>query len=209
MEKMFGDDVVKNIYLESGIELWLEKYKEQTLSFNLEFSKSEIREGLLTLGLKLGSKTIYHVNFWINLDEAQNISIYIGTLQGSRNGLSINKELTKYFFGYRPKNLVMYALRIIAQHLSVNKIYAVSNYGFYANNHIRWNRKIKPQLNNFWKEIDGIQISDPRFFTIPIIEHRKDIEEIPSHKRNLYRKRFIFLDKITSEITTTLNSYIK
>jgi uncharacterized protein VirK/YbjX len=28
------------------------------------------------------------------------------------------------------------------------------------------------------------------------IEHRKHNEEIPSHKRNLYRKRFALLDNI-------------
>lgn len=209
MEKMFGDNVVKNIYLESGVCLWSESYKEQTLSLNLKFCKSEIREGLLTLGLKLDNKSIYHINFWITSNANRNSILNIGTLQGSRNGLAINKELTKHFFGYRPKNLVVYALRIIAQSLSIDKIYAVSDYGFYANNHIPWNRKIQPNLNKFWKEIEGIHSEDQRFFSIPLIETRKSIEEVASHKRNLYRKRFAVLDKIAEDILTTLDLSLK
>lgn len=142
LEDKFTEQALQQIYLGPGIQLRSQLYKEQTLSIDMVFRDGEIREGSMTLGLKLNDKYIYHLNFWLILDKRNNFSLYIGTVQGSRNGLAINKELTKYFWGCRPKNLIMYALRILAQHLSCSAIYAVSNYGFYTNNHWRWDRKI-------------------------------------------------------------------
>jgi uncharacterized protein VirK/YbjX len=37
------------------------------------------------------------------------------------------------------------------------------------------------------------------------IENRKKTEEIPSHKRNLYRKRFALLDSIDEVIKDVMN----
>lgn len=208
MEKHFSENSLNAIYFEDGLRLWQEAYKEKTMAIDLLFRPSETREGLLTLGLRLDGQYIYHINFWINVNDNK-LVFGIGALQGSRDGLEINKELTKHFFGYRPKNLILYALRIVAQKLVVNEIYAVSNYGFYTNNHIRLNRKLKTSLDEFWQESGGIVGKDRRFFHIPVREHRKSIEEVVSHKRNLYRKRFIFLDSLEKEINECLTAYSK
>lgn len=203
-ENQITEQALQQIYLGPGLQLWSENYKEQTLAIDLAYRGSEIREGTMSLGLKLDNKYIYHINFWIVLDENDTLSLYIGALQGSREGLSINKELTKHFFGCRPKTLIVHALRILAQILFVSEIYAVSNYGFYASNHLRWDRKLKTSLDTFWPEIGGTLSQDRRFFILPVKENRKNIEEVASHKRNLYRKRFAVLDKIAADIATAL-----
>lgn len=209
LENRFTRQALQQIYLGSGIRLWNKNYKEKTMAIDLAFRASEIKEGAMSLSLKLDNKYIYHVNFWIVFDENNLISLYIGALQGSRNGLSINKELTKHFFGCRPKNVIIYALRILARNLSVSRIYAVSNYGFYANNHLRRDRKLKTSLDTFWQEIGGTLSQDNRFFLLPVTEYRKNIEEVVSHKRNLYRKRFAILDKMADDIVTALWSFMK
>lgn len=203
-ENQFTEHALRQIYFGSGLQLWSENYKGQNLAIDLAFRDGEIREGTMSLGLKLDNKYIYHTNFWIVSDMNSTLSLYIGALQGSRDGLSINKELTKYFFGYRPKNLILYALRILAQVLSISEIYAVSNYGFYTNNHLRRNRKLKTSLDKFWNETGGNVNNDPRFFEIPITDPRKNIEDVVSHKRNLYRKRYSLLDKIGEIIVQSL-----
>lgn len=210
-ENQFTEQALQQIYLGPGIQLWSENYKEQTLGIDLAFRDSEIKEGTMTLGLKLDNKYIYHINFWVVCDRNNNLSLYIGALQGSRNGLSINKELTKHFFGFRPKNLIMHALHILAQLLSVREIYAVSNYGFYANNHFwRRDRKLKTSLDTFWKEIGGSLSYDRRwFFIFPVTGHRRNIEEVVSHKRNLYRKRFAALDKMSADIANALIPFMR
>jgi uncharacterized protein VirK/YbjX len=207
LENQFIDQAVQQLHLGSGIRLWSAQYKEQILAIDLVFRTSEFKEGLLTLGLKLDNKYIYHINFWLLFDK-QN-ALYIGALQGSREGLSINKELTKLFWGCRPKNLIMHALRILAQCLSINKIYAVSNGGFYANNYLHQDRKLKTSLDDFWLESGGKLSDDQRFFILPVIEHRKTIEEVVSNKRNLYRKRFAVLDRIADDIVSNLTPFMK
>lgn len=207
LENQFTEQALQQIYFGSGLQLWSENYKKKILAIDLAFRGSESKEGTMCLGLKLDNKYIYHINFWLVFNMNNTLSLYIGALQGSRDGLSINKELTKHFFGCRPKNLMVYTLRILAHFLSVNEIYAVSNYGFYANNHLRWDRKLKTSLDTFWAEIGGNLSQDRRFFTLPITEHRKNIEEVVSHKRNVYRKRFVVLDMIAADITTSLLSF--
>jgi len=209
LENKFTEQALQEIYLGPGIRLWSQFYKEQPLSIDLVFRGSEFKEGSMTLGLKLNNKYIYHINFWIVLDERNNSSLYIGTLQGSLNGLSINKELTKYFWGCRPQNLIVYALRILAERLSCDAIYAVSNYGFYTNNHWGQDRKLKTSLDHFWTEIGGNLSQDRRFFILPPTEQRKNIEEVASHKRNLYRKRFATLDVVNANITNKLDIFMK
>ena len=85
----------------------------------------------------------------------------------------------------------------------------MSNYGHYANNHIRINRKLKTSLDEFWNETVGMVCNDPRFFDIPITSPRKNIEDVVSHKRNLYRKRYTLLDEIRKTIVQSLELYCK
>ena len=157
----------------------------------------------MTLALCLDGEFVYHINFWC-AQEGEKQVLYIGCHQGSKHGLEVNKELTKAFFGYRPKNFILYALRILAKELAVDELRAVSNYGFYANNHIRKNRKLLVSYDKFWKECGGEIMADQRFFTRPLIEPRKTMEEVPTRKRAVYRKRFAFLDALEEDLQKTL-----
>lgn len=203
MESKFTEQALRQIYFDGGIRLWSEEYKQQILSLDLLYRDSERREGLLTLALRINGKNVYHVNFWFLIKNYQT-ALYIGALQGSRDGLDINKELTKRFFGYRPKNLIIYALRIVAQRLAIQDIYTISDYGFYANNHWRLNRKLKTSLDQFWQETEGSLCQDPRFYSLPVVESRKRIEDVASHKRSLYRKRFAMMDTLEADINNAL-----
>ena len=84
-------------------------------------------------------------------------------------------------FGYRPKNFIIYLLRLIAKECGVETIYAVSDEGFYANTHlIRIHRAKVAELDSLWQESGGELSQDPRFYKIPLEEYRKPIEEIKS-----------------------------
>lgn len=113
----------------------------------------------------------------------------------------MNHDLTKFCFGYRPHNLVMYAVRCFARNMGFQHIYAVSNYGFYTGNHLRLDRKLKRSLDVFWQEISGSLTEDRRFFTLPLEEPRKELNEVKAHKRNLYRQRFAMLDCVEAAIS--------
>lgn len=206
MERSFSDKALEYLYLDEQkpLHLWEMPYgEEHTLSLEMFFRNGEIREGSMTLALCLDGEVVYHINFWC-AQEGEKQVLYIGCHQGSKHGLEVNKELTKAFFGYRPKNFILYALRILAKELAVDELRAVSNYGFYANNHIRKNRKLLVSYDKFWKECGGEIMADQRFFTLPLIEPRKTMEEVPTRKRAVYRKRFAFLDALEEDLQKTL-----
>ena len=206
IERSFSDKALEYLYLDEQkpLHLWEMPYgEEHTLSLEMFFRNGEIREGSMTLALCLDGEFVYHINFWC-AQEGEKQVLYIGCHQGSKHGLEVNKELTKAFFGYRPKNFILYALRILAKELAVDELRAVSNYGFYANNHIRKNRKLLVSYDKFWKECGGEIMADQRFFTLPLIEPRKTMEEVPTRKRAVYRKHFAFLDALEEDLQKTL-----
>jgi uncharacterized protein VirK/YbjX len=196
------------IYIADGITLWSEQYKENTLSLKLHYDRFYRKEGLMAVSLNLGANRLYSVSFWFAKDSNNKMRLWVGSLQGSRGQSQLIHDLTKHFFGYRPKNLMVTAIRAIADLLQVERIYAVSNYGSYVNHRMRMNRRLKTSLDDFWQEVGGYSSSDARFFELPIFEARKTIQEVASQKRNLYRKRYAALDAIISEITERLKPYL-
>ena len=208
LENRLSNAALHQLYLGEGISLWNQEYKNNTLAIKLHFNHNYRKEGLLAITLNLGEERVYLMTFWIAPNKDNENILWIGALQGLRGHLQTNKDLTKHFFGYRPQNFTLHALRTIAQQLGIQSIYAVSNHGFQASHHISAKRRLKTSYDHFWEETQGTLCDDSRFFSLPIVESRKTLDEIPSHKRNLYRKRFAMLDTIEAEITQTLAPYL-
>ena len=137
--------------------------------------------------------------------------MFIGAMQGPNveNSKDLIKVLTKKCHAYRTKNLILYATQAVARALNLKKILAVTNYGYYANNHIRRDRKLKTSFSDFWQECGGTPTEDERFFELPLIENRKSDEEIPTRKRAVYRRRFLMLDEIDTAIFENLQAFKK
>ena len=206
----FTEKALRQIYLGDGIILWNQEYQNETLSLSLHFNRgSHEKEGLMAILLKIGEKRIYQIIFWLAPNNKNEMALWIGALQGSQGELQIVRSLTKLFYGYRTKNFILHALCTVASQLALRKIYAVSNFGFYANNHIRLDRKLKTSLDEFWQETGGSVCSDTRFFELPVSEIRKNLDEVVSQKRNQYRKRFAMLDAVDSTIINSLEKHLK
>lgn len=124
--------------------------------------------------------------------------MYIGTIQGSKHGLETTKILTKKLFGYRPKNFILYLMRIFVQTLGIRDMYVITDDGFYTNSHmLRGNRSKKTNFNDFWIGEGAVPDNrEPWYFRLPIEEKRRKYDEIKSQKRNLFRKRYLLMDDI-------------
>ena len=176
----------------------------------LYYGPGQRKEGFLTLLLTLGNQGVYHANFRFGKGFNGESAMWIGTIQGYKDGLDNAKTVTKKMFGYRPKNFIMFLLRHIAAICKVESIYAVSDEGFYANTHlVRGHRAKVAELDSLWEESGGVLCSDERFFKIPLEEYRKPIEEIKSQKRSQYRKRYELLDQYEQEIQEHMKNLIK
>ena len=211
MEKVIPERVLEKIYVQEqdSWTLWEEVIEGKKLSLEVNFLDGEIKEGCLTVSLIWGGVTVYHINFWLTdsmpgCQERQELSACIGCHQGSRDGLGVNKLLTKKLYGCRPKNFVYLGFLYFLQAMGINKLYAVSNYGFYANNHFRKDRKLKVSYDEFWKSCHGALSSDKRFYVLPVQEFRKAQGDLPTKKRAVYRKRYELLDEVREFVQSSV-----
>ena len=208
LENKIDARAVRKFYLEGGLKVWEGTFEDRNLSLLVIFEPGQKKEGLLSLILRLDSINLYQIIFWLAPDPLDNgLALWIGAIQGSNteNALDIIRQLTKHFHGYRTKNLILYAVQVMAKVLGVASIYAVSDKGYYTNNHLRLDRKLKISLDEFWDEVEGVPSADERFYKLPLTETRKSMEEIKSSKRSLYRKRFEALDSIKETIEMNLD----
>ena len=192
-------------------EVWHSEYEGMPWCAILKTETGQRKEGMLSLEMNLGEEHLYQMMFWIAPDEADRISLWIGAMQGPnmQEAKDVIKKITKACFGYRTKNLILYMLQAVARAWGIQCIYAVTNYGYYANNHVRSNRKLKTNFGDFWEEAGGHPLQDKRFYELPLVEQRKSMEEVKTHKRNLYRKRFAFLDAVDAEISENMKKVLK
>lgn len=207
-ENRFSPQALHDIYGGEGIVLWSTEYQDEILSLNLHFRDVNKKEGLMTVILRFGQTIIYQIVFWAAPDKTGNIALWIGALQGLAGGSDKIRALTKLFFGYRPKNLMLRTVRNIAVNLNITQIYAVSNFGFYDSTLPKSKQKLRTSLDEFWQETGGILYDDPRFYIIPVEEPQKTIEEVVSHKRNLYRKRYALIAEIEEVIGSVLKQHL-
>lgn len=198
MLEKFQYKIVKNIYRREPYLLWENGAEEDRLSLLLWFHPGQRKEGLLSTTLLIGEQALYQIMFWFNKDKDCNDALWIGAMQGPNmsNAKEIIKQVTKRCHGYRTKNLILYMTQAVARALDIERIYAVTNYGYYANNHVRLDRKLKTSFSDFWHEAGGWETDDRRFDGLPLIEPRKSIDDVPTRKRAVYRRRFELLDDI-------------
>ena len=186
------ENFLPKIYGGEKILLWQmpldETLKEMRLILCVQ--SGDRKEGLMTVILELADGTpIYKIMFWISEN-----AMWIGALQGPNieNSKDLIKILTKKCHAYRTKNLILYAAQAVARAFDLQKIFAVTNYGYYANNHVRTDRKLKTSFSDFWQECGGNACEDKRFFELPMTE---------------YRRRFALLDEIDAAIFESLKNF--
>lgn len=218
LDKIFTSEAIQSIYIDEQDFDYYDKnrgillFSDESLNINarLYFEPGQRKEGLMTILLQLESQGIYHANIRYAKGLEGEDSLIIGTIQGYKDGLENAKYITKKMFGYRPKNFIVFLCRQLAIYSKVRSIYAISDEGFYANNHlIRGHKSKVAELNPVWEESGGKLCSDKRFYNIPLEEVRKSIEEIKSQKRSQYRKRYDLLDQYAEEVQENLKPYLK
>ena len=222
LKAVFTDDAIREMYsvdpdnfyddvsrMNRGYIVW--ESEDLDMVARLYYGPGQRKEGFLTLLLTLGKQGVYHANFRFGKGFNGEPAMWIGTVQGYKDGLDNAKTVTKNMFGYRPKNFIMFLLRHIAAICKVESIYAVSDEGFYANSHmVRGNKAKVAILDTLGEDIGGTVLeSDPNYFTIPLEEERKPMEEIKSQKRSQYRNRYALLDEYEAMIQENIKPYVR
>ncbi|MBQ6296686.1 MAG: DUF535 domain-containing protein [Selenomonadaceae bacterium] len=211
LSERFNEDFMLKLYGDKKIELWRMPLDETLGEMNLVLcaESGQRKEGLAAVMFNLpGEVPVYQILFWI-ARSGEDWAMWIGAMQGPNvdDAKDLIKRITKKCHAYRTKNLILYAAQAVARSLGVKKIFAVTNEGYYANNHVRRDRKLKTSFSDFWTEAGGVPTSDKRFYELPLMETRKTVEEIPSHKRAQYRRRFALLDELDAAIAEKLRGF--
>jgi uncharacterized protein VirK/YbjX len=166
-----------------------------------------IREGEITVNLFKEDLRVMSISFSLSRLNNEPV-IYVGGIQGIHSGvpseeaLEIIKRLTKDFQGLRPRSFVIEILRLLSIKLDAKKILAVSD----ANRHHRHpyfkgylDKLSTINYDDIWLEHGGVA-SEGGFFMLPIEPQRKDMADISTNKRSMYKKRYAMLDKIKQDI---------
>lgn len=195
---------------DTAYEIWRAPETDMTWHAYLKFESGQRKEGLLSVMMDVDGEHLYQIIFWIEQRDGQP-TLVIGAMQGpnTENAQDFVREMTKRAHRFRTKNLILYITQAVARALGIKRILAVSNAGYYANNHVRLDRKLKTDFGAFWEEVGGWEIDDHRFYELPLVYPRKTMEEVPTRKRAVYRRRFAFLDAVDEEIAAHMGEVLQ
>jgi len=196
--------------LDSPREIWRSPDTDIAWNAYLKFEPGQRKEGLLSVMMDVDGTHLYQIIFWL-AQQGGKMSLVIGAMQGpnTADAQDFVREMTKRAHRFRTKNLILYMVQAAARALGVQRILAVSNAGYYANNHVRVNRKLKTDFGAFWEEAGGWETEDKRFYELPLVFPRKTMEEVPTRKRAVYRRRFAFLDALDAEIERNMKRILR
>lgn len=183
--------------------------KQYSLDLKLGYIERFRKEGELVLYLHsrdMGEDIAYVAFSFENNND--NISALIGSVQGHiSNKEYATKIIQKLMYGIRPISFIIFAIQVLAKSLKCKDIYCAGDkIHTYRRKHaiaIPWNYKINFDYDKFYKEVGGEKTKD-NWFKLPLQEQRKDMKDIKSKKRSLYKKRYALLDDISLQIQESL-----
>lgn len=203
LEEVFDHKAMLELYRGKEKTLYSDEIDGEKLEIKLLFHAGQRKEGCLAMAMSWEGVSLFQIMFRFAKTPDGTPYLAVGALQGYPHGGESVKKLTKAYEGYRPKNLIFFILRLLAQEVGAAYIEAVTNDGYYAMNHVRLDRKLKTDFSVFWQECEGTPVpGDERFYRIPVEEPRKSLDEVKSNKRAQYRRRFDKLDAIEDDYHT-------
>ena len=155
-----------------------------------------MREGPLVLNLFEGQVRLYSLAFSLG-GPASRPTACIGALQGvtTEGVLDHYRALTKALHGQRPRDFLIELFRMMCRAAGVAEILAVADaqrvhrsayFGEAKSTHLQ------VDYDEIWRDRGGAA-RDAAFFTLPLRACAKDLEEVPSKKRAMYRRRYELL----------------
>ena len=123
---------------------------------------------------------------------------YIGGVQGQTSN-DLMRSLTKECFGMRPHNFLLYCLMEFSQNLGCSSLYAIKNNFHVSNARARTRGKVLFDYDAFFRELNIIA-ETPSWNILNAKYQLKDISEIKSKKRSMYKKRYELLENISTDI---------
>lgn len=191
MEILFSPAFCERLVAEKRIKL----LEIDQFSLYINLNDIEPMEGLFAVSLRYGPEEVYDASFTVLPGKR----LLIGSVQGSNSpqAAQLIKQATKALYGVRPMFMMVYLLKLIA------KPNALSLIGIPHKHQVKYrfndNSRLLFNYNEFWKE-NGAILNDEGYWQLSSDIECKPLEEIPSKKRSMYRKRYEMLDLLAENI---------
>lgn len=174
----------------------------------LDQPKWFMREGLYAINLFVLENRIYTLAFSFAFDEGAVVA-YVGAIQGVdvEGILGDYKDLTKALHGMRPRDFLVEMFRTFCRCMGVTKIYAVDDAKRQHRSSYFGSKKSGELLlnyNDIWLERGGVRDSED-FFVLSVETPMRSLDEVPSKKRAMYRRRYELLQSIEERVQANLN----
>jgi uncharacterized protein VirK/YbjX len=186
--------------------------EENIASLVLGYDDQFRKEGEVVLSLEceqLGGRLV-SVAFSFEEVEANKWVCWVGCVQGHslKNMGKATKSVQKLMHGLRPNSFIMTALQDLCRSLDCAAIYCVadSHHSYRKKHaiHLPWRHTIGFDYDGFWLEV-GAQKEANDWFNLPLLRARKEMSELKTKKRAMYRKRYAMLDEMAVNISAAVN----
>ena len=177
------------------------------LSVVLDQPKWFMREGLFVINLFALDVRIYSLAFSFAFEDDMKIAT-IGAIQGvdTEGILDDYKDMTKALHGMRPRDFLVEVFRIFSRCVGLTRICAVddakrqhrSSYFGAADS-----KTFFMNYNDIWIERGGVKGNED-FYDLSMETPMKNLEEVASKKRAMYRRRYELLQSIEQRMQVTL-----
>jgi uncharacterized protein VirK/YbjX len=170
----------------------------------LGLNEVNLQEGTWAISLRTAAdQRLYNLSFGFLPGGCLLVASVQGTTGPGEAGLAVARDLTKAAHGLRPPNLLIEALRSACRVWGLHGLWGID-----PRHHIkgRWNQRrsrLKFDYVRFWTELGGNLHADGHWH-LPLHEGRRDMEDIASRKRSMYRKRFEMLDSLGDDLRWAL-----
>ncbi|MDG6882544.1 Protein of uncharacterised function (DUF535) [Phocoenobacter uteri] len=164
-------------------------------SLNLDIYTIDPFEGFFSLSLVDNENNhLYNASF-VLLSENR---LLVTCIQGPRGeeAQAIVRNLTKKLHGTRPMYLLVEGFKVVAQGMGKTLV------GIPLENQVkkRWygSQKVHFDYNAFWQENGAMRAND--YWQLPLQIERRNLDEVATKKRSMYRKRYAMFDLMETEI---------
>jgi uncharacterized protein VirK/YbjX len=166
-----------------------------------------MREGELTINLFKDDFRAYSLAFTFGRIGAERV-LYVGCIQGRQaDGVEqLYRDLTKKLHGWRPRDVMVSLIQMVAAASDVSRVRLVSEsarvhrHKYFGAAH---EQLVSANYDEIWREHDAVP-GEGDFFDLAPQLRRRAPEEIASHKRAMYRRRYELMDRLQADVNASM-----
>lgn len=165
------------------------------LGLYLNINEIDFYEGLFSLSIQDSTaQKAYHASFAI----LEGDILLVASMQGpsGEGAAEIVKILTKQLHGMRPMFMLVACFKWLAQCWGLSL--AGIPHRYQTKVRFQSRQQIHFNYDTFWQENGGVYQND--YWYLPSHVERNDLEDVPSKKRSMYRKRYEQFDAVEQSI---------